>query len=73
MTIYEIRVQGHLSSQRLRAFDGLAVGHDPNGETTIIGSFPDQSALFGLLNWLHDLGAVLISVRRLETSHDGKA
>jgi hypothetical protein len=27
---------------------------------------PDQSALFGLLNWLHNLGAVLVSVQRLK-------
>ncbi|MBN1310710.1 MAG: hypothetical protein JXB30_04755 [Anaerolineae bacterium] len=73
MTLYEIRVQEHLSAQRLRAFAGITVGHDSSGETTIIGSFPDQSALFGLLNWLHDLGAVLVSLRRLETPKNGKA
>jgi hypothetical protein len=26
----------------------------------------DQAALYGLLNWLRDLGASLVSVRRLE-------
>ncbi|MBN1430721.1 MAG: hypothetical protein JXB07_20295 [Anaerolineae bacterium] len=66
MTLYEIRVRGHLSAQRLRAFDGLTVGHSSGGETVIIGSFPDQSALFGLLSWLHDLGTVLVSVRQLK-------
>jgi hypothetical protein len=66
MMTYEIYVQGHLSPQRFRRFEGLTVGHKPSGETVLIGSFPDQSALLGLLNWLHDLGAVLISVKRLE-------
>jgi hypothetical protein len=66
MTTYEIRVQGHLSPQRFRGFEGLRVNHQPNGETALVGPFPDQSALLGLLNWLHDLGAVLVSVRRLE-------
>lgn len=66
MTTYKIRVQGHLSPQRFRGFEGLKVSRHPNGEATIVVSFPDQSALFGLLNWLHDLGVVLISARRLE-------
>ena len=63
---YEIRVQGHLSPQRFSGFDGLTVSHQPNGETILTGPFPDQSALLGLLNWLHDFGVTLISVRRLE-------
>jgi hypothetical protein len=63
---YEIRVQGYLSPQRFCEFEGLTINHRPNGETALCGSFPDQSALFGLLNWLHDLGISLISVRRLE-------
>lgn len=65
MTTYEIRVQGYLSPQRLR-FEGLTVSHQPSGETVLVGPFPDQSALFGLLNWLQDLGISLTSVRRLE-------
>lgn len=71
MTTYEIRVQDHLSPQRFRGFEGLKVSHQPSGETTIAGSFPDQSALFGMLNQLHDLGVVLISARRLEDA-DGE-
>jgi hypothetical protein len=66
MTTYEIRVQGHLSPQRFRGFEGLTVNHQPSGETVLAGPLPDQAALFGLLNWLHNLGVVLISVRRLE-------
>jgi hypothetical protein len=41
MTPYEIRVQGHLSPQRFRGFEGLTVHHQPNGETVLFGSFPD--------------------------------
>jgi hypothetical protein len=66
MTAYEIRVQGHLSPQRFRGFEDLTVNHQPAGETVLTGHFPDQPALLGLLNWLHDLGVTLISVRRLE-------
>jgi hypothetical protein len=69
MTTYEIRVQGHLSPQRLRGFENLTVNHQPAGETVLTGHFPDQSALIGLLNWLHDLGVTLISVKRLESAN----
>lgn len=69
MTIYEIRVQGHLSPQRFSGFENLTA-NQADGETVLAGPFPDQSALLGLLNWLHDLGAVLVSVRQLEGTRD---
>lgn len=61
---YEIVIDGHLAPHRLRQFEGLATTHQLDGRTILCGLFPDQSALLGLLNWLHDLGAVLISVTR---------
>lgn len=66
MTIYEIRVQDHLSPQRFCRFENLTVNHQPGGETVLSGHFPDQPALFGLLNWLHDLGVTSVSVKRME-------
>jgi hypothetical protein len=65
-TVYEIVIKGHLAPHRLQQFEGLEVTHQSSGETLITGPVPDQSALLGLLNWLHDLGTVLISVKRLE-------
>lgn len=64
--VYEIVVKGHLAPHRLRQFEDLTVTHQPSGETVLVGSFSDQSALLGLLNWLHNLGIALISVKRLE-------
>ena len=64
--MYEIKVKGHQSPRRFCGFEGLSVIHQPNGETVLVGPLLDQSALLGLLNWLHDLGATLISVKRLE-------
>jgi hypothetical protein len=61
---YEIVINGHLAHHRLRQFEGLKTTHRPDGQTILCGLFPDQSALLGLLNWLHDLGAVVISVTR---------
>jgi len=71
-TLYEIVIQSHLAPHRVRQFENLTVTHNPNGETVLTCLIPDQSALLGLLNRLHDLGAVLISARRLEeTAHGG--
>ncbi|MEJ2331043.1 MAG: hypothetical protein P8Z33_14655 [Gammaproteobacteria bacterium] len=65
MTTYEIRVQGHLSPHRFRGFENLTA-NQADDETVLAGPFSDQSALLGLLNWLHDLGVTLVSVKRLE-------
>ncbi len=70
---YEIRVQGHLAPRRFRGFENLSVTHHPGGETVIVGPIRDQSALYGLLNWLHDLGAALVSVRPVEGSEGRRA
>jgi hypothetical protein len=67
-TVYEIVIEGHLASRRFRQFEGLAVTHQPNGETRLVGRVTDQAALYGLLNWLRDLGASLVSVKRLQSS-----
>jgi hypothetical protein len=61
---YEIRIQGHLSPQRVRHFAGLTVQAEATGETVIVGRFRDQSALYGLLDWLQRLGVTLLLVRR---------
>ncbi len=71
-TVYEIVIQDHLAACRLQQFEGLAVTHHPSGETRLVGPLPDQAALYGLLNWLRDLGASLVSVRRLEGSEGAR-
>lgn len=70
MIEYQIRVTGHLGPHRFHGFDHLTFTHQPNGETIIAGPLPDQAALFGLLNWLYDLGISLVSVNRLETTDE---
>ena len=63
---YAIRIQGHLATRRLRHFEGMTVRQDAGGDALIVGCFRDQSALFGLLNWLHSLNVPLVSVQRLQ-------
>jgi hypothetical protein len=61
---YEIRVAGVLDSRWAAWFDGLAISRQGD-ETVIYGLLADQSALYGLLTKVRDLGLCLISVRRL--------
>lgn len=62
--VYLIRVEGILPDQWSDWFEGLAIHNKPNGETTLSGSLTDQAALFGVLNKIHALNLILISVKR---------
>jgi hypothetical protein len=59
---YEIIVRGHLAPDWSVIFDDMEVIGQADGNTLITGSLPDQSALYGLLMRLRDLGLTLISV-----------
>lgn len=61
-TVYEIRVAGHLGQQWADWFAGLTITCESDGSTRITGPLPDQSALYGLLKIVRDLGLPLISV-----------
>ena len=65
--LYEIRVAGHLSENWAARFEGLAMRHEPEGDTVLSGML-DQSALHGVLVRIRDLGLNLISVNRVEAS-----
>ncbi len=65
-TVYHIRIQGHLSDQWARWFEGFAITLDDNGDTRLTGPVVDQAALYGLLRKVRDLGLPLISVTRVE-------
>jgi len=61
---YEIHVRGHLGETLLGAFPGLrAEAH--GGETVLVGTLPDQAALYGVLAGVEALGLELLGVRRL--------
>jgi hypothetical protein len=47
-------------------FEGLQVGSDQPGQTTIAGPVADQAALHGLLAKMRNLGLPLLSVRRID-------
>jgi hypothetical protein len=63
---YEIRIKGHLDARWAAWFDGMDLGREPDGTTTIQGSIADQAALHGLLQRVRDLGLELVSVTPLK-------
>ena len=67
MTVYEIRVKGHLDPRWSAWFGGLTVTNAANGETVLKGEVVDQAALQGLLSKVHDLQLTLLSVYTVET------
>jgi hypothetical protein len=62
LTVYQIRIKGHLGPQWSDWFAGLSIQLDDNGETVLTGSVVDQAALYGLLKKVRDLGIPLLSV-----------
>jgi hypothetical protein len=58
----EIRIKGHLDDAWDEWFEGFTITHLEENQTLLSGDIPDQSALYGLIAKLRDLGAQLISV-----------
>ncbi len=67
MTVYTIRVKGHLDQSWSTWFDGMTITNEANGDTVISGPVADQAALHSLLVKVHNLNLTLISVLSIET------
>lgn len=67
LTIYQIRIEGHLDDQWTSWFGGMTITLEENGDTLLTGPVADQAALFGLLKKIRDLGLPLISIDRVDT------
>ncbi|GJM41358.1 MAG: hypothetical protein DHS20C20_16400 [Ardenticatenaceae bacterium] len=59
---YQIRVVGQLDGTRLVKYAAVSCCY-VNNETVITAVLPDQSALYGFLNRLRDLGVRLVSLQ----------
>ena len=57
-----IKVREHLDEQWAEWLDGFTITHTQQNETILSGPITDQSALYGLMGKLRDLGVVLLSV-----------
>jgi hypothetical protein len=60
---YEFRIRGLLGDTLLGAFPGLH-GELQGGETVLAGPLADQSALYGVLVQIEQLGLELLDVHR---------
>jgi hypothetical protein len=62
----QIRVKGQIDERWSEWLDGLTITHAGEDETVLTGSILDQSALYGLISKLRDLGLPLLAVNLYE-------
>jgi hypothetical protein len=70
--VYEIRLRGHLEEQWSDWLGGLAISHDAEGYSLLLGAVSDQAALHGILAQIRDLGLTLISITPQSSSDPAK-
>jgi len=63
--IYRVKIEGHLDCSWAEWFDGMTIDQRPNGMSVLSGRVTDQSALFGHLKKMHNMGLTIISVQRI--------
>jgi hypothetical protein len=68
----EIRVKGQIDEHWSDWFEGLTVTHTDQKETVLTGLVVDQSAMYGLLAKLRDLGLPLLSVSTSEMDDESE-
>ena len=61
--LYEIVISGYIQETW---FEDLTISKQPDVTTKLRGNLVDQSALYGVLRKINDLGVDLISVNRIE-------
>jgi hypothetical protein len=61
---YVIRVDGRLADDAMADFPDLHVSHEPV-QTVLQGELPDQAALAGVLDYLDEIGVVIIEVLKV--------
>jgi hypothetical protein len=59
---YQITVKESLEDSWSAWFDGLTITHGSDETTTLAGEVRDQTALYGLVAKLRDLGLTLLAV-----------
>ena len=69
--VYEIRLQAGMGKSLLsRLLDDVAVEEDASGDLLLRAPVIDQSALYGLLARLRDLGGRIVSLRLVAPEQD---
>lgn len=60
--VYQITVKGHLDTQWSVWFDNMIITNEANGEAVLHGPLADQSALYGVLTKVRNLGLPLLAI-----------
>lgn len=68
-SVFEIRVQGHISDARADLFETMTIHRESDGTTTIRGPLPDQTALHSILMRIWNMNLKLLSVNQLDNEH----
>lgn len=72
-SVYQFRIKGHLGQQWRNWFDGLTVTLEEDGNTLLMGTVADQSALHGILKKIRDMGMPLLSVNFTDSDQSPEA
>ena len=64
VSLYSIRISGHLGPAALSAFESMV--SQLKGEDTLLTGVLDRSALYGVLAEIEALGLDLVDLRRLD-------
>lgn len=67
----EIRIRGQLGAEWAEWFDGLTITQESDGSTRLTGVVADQSAFYGLLRKVRDLGLTLLAVNLIADERSG--
>lgn len=73
--VYQIRLEGHLDQTWTHWLGSMTLTLDDlmledNGDTVLSCTVADQSALYGLLKKVRDVGLPLISLTRIEPAQE---
>lgn len=60
--VVEVIVRGRLGPELVAALQEFRVGTTAGGDTSLVGSIPDQTRLMGLLGMLDELHIEVVSV-----------
>jgi hypothetical protein len=69
--VYQITLKGHLDKHWSVWFDNMTITNEVNGETVVRGPLPDQSALYGVLTKVRDLGLPLLGLALVTADTSG--
>ena len=59
----ELVVKGHLDIDWSEWFEGLTIIHSDDGETMLTGQIRDQTALYGIITKVRDMGLSIIMIK----------